>query len=429
VHFNDSLRANRALVDSIRRQALVLDPGVLQDGAKARRILTKEKAAAKDKEYEEFLFSDAPDNLKRRVQANAQAPLSSRWLSALPLEAAGYVVGKEDWHDLVAARFALPFADTPTFCGCGEPYSEEHELTCPLGGLIMARHDGIRDWCLKMLQGVFKQLRTEPSLHELSDEQKEELKSKYRTSNLGDHPRGDFSVVGFWREHQRAYFDVRVWNHLAPSNSNAPSLEVHRRHERAKRREYDARIQLENGSFCPLVFSSNGGVAPAAQAFLSHLSAVVEKQKGISRGVVASFMYTELSFSLARAFVACLRGTHEKGDMTVFNRLSFSNRGVVDNRPLRDRFDIGAIEQIVADARLPEMQFDLREFETAVAPETVRGPQSHRERRSHESEEAEVHSNHYDAYTSSLGPRRSHSHVADARPPPTCPSAGVKWRL
>ena len=63
-----------------------------------------------------------------------------------------------------------------------------------------------------------------------------------------------------WDSSKRsAYFDVRVFNSYASSNSKSSTKACYRRHEKEKRREYERRIlEVEHGTFTPLVMSTSG---------------------------------------------------------------------------------------------------------------------------------------------------------------------------
>ena len=63
--------------------------------------------------------------------------------------------------------------------------------------------------------------------------------------------------------HQRAYFDVKVFNPTAPSYCATSVPSLYRRFEKEKRRKYEqSRIRkVELSSFVPLVFSTSGGVS------------------------------------------------------------------------------------------------------------------------------------------------------------------------
>jgi len=79
----------------------------------------------------------------------------------------------------------------------------------------------------------------------------------HRTSNIEDGARLDVSAQGFWGDrHERAFFDVHVFNPLAPSNCWASLNATYRRHEIIKKRSYEQRVrEVQHGSFTLLVFS------------------------------------------------------------------------------------------------------------------------------------------------------------------------------
>ena len=80
-------------------------------------------------------------------------------------------------------------------------------------------------------------------------------------SNSEDRASLDVCAQGFWGDrHQRAFFDVRVFNPLAPSNYRSSLTSAYRHHETQKRRRYEERVwEIEHGSFTPLVFSATQG--------------------------------------------------------------------------------------------------------------------------------------------------------------------------
>ena len=72
----------------------------------------------------------------------------------------------------------------------------------------------------------------------------------------------DISAAGFWRgQHQKAYFDVKVFNTNASSYRGSQVSSLYRKFEKDKRQKYEQRIQaIEMASFIPLVFSTSGGI-------------------------------------------------------------------------------------------------------------------------------------------------------------------------
>ena len=99
----------------------------------------------------------------------------------------------------------------------------------------------------------------------------------HRTANSEDNARLDIKADNFWsRDRQSAFFDIRVFNPLAPSNRNHTLTSCYRRNEQEKRRTYDQRVRvIEHGSFTPLVFSASGGMGPTARVFYKKLASMI----------------------------------------------------------------------------------------------------------------------------------------------------------
>ena len=69
------------------------------------------------------------------------------------------------------------------------------------------------------------------------------------------------SARGVWIRGNKAYFDVKVFNPLARSYFNQTLKAAHKSNENAKKRLYMERvINVEHGTFTPLVFTCLGGI-------------------------------------------------------------------------------------------------------------------------------------------------------------------------
>ena len=100
------------------------------------------------------------------------------------------------------------------------------------------------------------------------------------TSSCEDGARLDVSAQGFWKDrHERAFFDVRVFNPLAPNNCKFSLNATYRWHENHKRRNYKQQVwEIKHGSFTPLVFSATGGMVPAATITYKRLASLLAKK-------------------------------------------------------------------------------------------------------------------------------------------------------
>ena len=119
-----------------------------------------------------------------------------------------------------------------------------------------------------------------------------------------------------------AFFDIRVFNPFAKShlNSNQTLDAVFRKQEAQKKRSYNQRvIEVEHGSFTPVVTSSYGGFGKETRAFLSKLIEKLSEKNGMERSEVASHVRAKVSFELIRCQVACIRGSRSLWKKTLIN--------------------------------------------------------------------------------------------------------------
>ena len=97
----------------------------------------------------------------------------------------------------------------------------------------------------------------------------------------GGEARPDLRARGFWRHGQNAYFDVRVTNTNSASQSNLTAAKVYAKHEKEKKKNYNQRImQIEHGTFTPLIYSVNGGIGPECEQFHKHLAEKIAEKSG-----------------------------------------------------------------------------------------------------------------------------------------------------
>ena len=84
----------------------------------------------------EEVKSLADDKLKRYIELVCEKG-SGAWLSALPLQAMGFVLNKQEFRDGICLRYGWRIPNTPTYCACGTKNSVDHTLNCKLGGYSM----------------------------------------------------------------------------------------------------------------------------------------------------------------------------------------------------------------------------------------------------------------------------------------------------
>ena len=140
-----------------------------------------------------------------------------------------------------------------------------HALSCKKGGFIAQCHENIKNLLVSLLAKVCKNVESEPHLLEITSES-----LNYATANTSDEARLDIKAQGFWQHGQVTYFDVRVTHVNAASQKQQPTAKIFRQHEQAKKREYLERVlRVQQGSFTPLIFGTNGGLGEECQKNLA----------------------------------------------------------------------------------------------------------------------------------------------------------------
>jgi len=250
------------------------------------------------------LHSRLPRHLQRAVELCSEKGASS-WLSVLPIEDHGFALHKGAFRDALCLRYNWSPPQLPQKCVCGHSFSVDHAFNCSTGGLPTVRHNELRDFTAKVMTEVCHDVCIEPPLQPLTGEA-----LAFTTANTEEGARLDISAQGFWgNRHQRAFFDVRVFNPNAQSYRRVPLASMYHRQEREKQRQYEQRVrEVELGSFTPLVFSTTGGMAKTTTVAYKRLASLLAVKRDQPYSLVLSWLRCNLSFSLLRSAITCLRG-------------------------------------------------------------------------------------------------------------------------
>jgi hypothetical protein len=132
---------------------------------------------------------------------------TGQWLSVLPSAVNGAELSAQEFRDAPLLRHARGPPDLPPFCGgCNQKFSICHALECKKGGLVISRHNEIRDKLSNLASKALSPpaVRDEPKIHtcrnpeEKSDKENQanSVKSLFR-NNLNED-RGDILIRGLW---------------------------------------------------------------------------------------------------------------------------------------------------------------------------------------------------------------------------------------
>ena len=319
LEFETSVRITNNLTNLIVNQERSLE-NLDEDGLRILINKTKlEKEKRLNDKFEE-LKERVDEDLKRCLD-NAKEKGAGSWLSALPIEALGYVLNKQEFRDSLCLRYGWKVPNTPLYCHCGEKNSVDHALICKKGGYVHMRHDRIRDLEASILSDVCKDVRVEPDLLPVGN-------STVSSTNKAVKARLDVSAVGIWSPMERTFLDVRVLHPNSPSYRGQTTKSLYEQHETEKKRSYNQRIiQVEKATFTPLVFSTTGGMAPECTRFHKKVAQLVSKKTKEEYSHVMSHLRTRLRFTLLKSTLLALRGERGKRNKcrpTKISDLSFN---------------------------------------------------------------------------------------------------------
>ena len=74
--------------------------------------------------------------------------------------------------------------------------------------------------------------------------------------------------------------------------------------------EYNEKVlQVDHGTFTPLVFSTYGSMGRECHKFYSRLSDLLSEKRNLPRSAVANWVRSKVCFALLKSSLLCLRGS------------------------------------------------------------------------------------------------------------------------
>ena len=123
----------------------------------------------------------------------------------------------------------------------------------------------------------------------------------------------DIHARGFWERKRSAFFDVHVCHPNAESYKDLTPKQIYKEHVNEKKRQYVERVmEIEQGTFTPLVFTTTGGMADEYVVYHSRLAELIANKKGESYSSAISWIRAKVSFAMLRSAILCLRGSRSR---------------------------------------------------------------------------------------------------------------------
>jgi hypothetical protein len=212
------------------------------------------------------------DTKMKRILQLSQENGAGTWLTALPIQRLGYTLNKQEFRDSVCLRYGWNVPNTPSFCQCGKKNDIDHTLSCQLGGYVIIRHNRVRDIEADLMKEVCHNVQVEPELMPIERDRV--------NGNTSEKARLDVAGVGVWGAYEKTFLDIRIMHPNSDSYINKPIDKVYSHHESIKKRAYNERvIQVEKGSFTPIVGSTFGGMGTEANRHHKRIATLIAQKR------------------------------------------------------------------------------------------------------------------------------------------------------
>jgi hypothetical protein len=242
-------------------------------------------------------------------------------LSVLPSTVNGTVLSAQEFQDESSMRHAETPHNFPDKCdGCDAHFSPQHALGCKKGGLVIFRHNEIRDKLVNLASRVFtpSAVREEPLIHSCATEKVKNSPSPKNTQNIdketatGEDERGDLLIRGFWTAavprlhsgHACHRQGLEVLLQMDPVQSVRDAT------RKEKKRKCLGACLENRRRFTPFVLSVDGLLGREAKTFAKRLAVMKLAGKWQKPHLqVCGCVKARLSAAAVRATHLCLRGS------------------------------------------------------------------------------------------------------------------------
>ena len=198
-------------------------------------------------------------------------------------------------------RYKKPLLNVPALCdGCGATFNLSHALSCRKGGLIVRRHNEVRDTVGDLSRLVCSPVNQEPIVKEANIQE-----------NL-PALRADLAIRGEWDRQTEALLDIRVVDTDVQSYANRSPMEVLGVAEKEKKMKYSLACEERRGTFTPFCCSVDGLSGHEAETFLKRLGDCLAVKWDKSYSEVMGWVRARLMFAVLRSSIMCLRGARTK---------------------------------------------------------------------------------------------------------------------
>ena len=121
---------------------------------------------------------------------------ASNWFTAIPLKDMDFDLNRRAFRDAVRLRYDWQIPDQPSVCVFGSMFTVDHAMICLRGGLVIQRHNEIRDLQAELVGMVCYDMQVEPALQPITGEELDKGTNQAPDARLDVHCRGSGSDRG-----------------------------------------------------------------------------------------------------------------------------------------------------------------------------------------------------------------------------------------
>ena len=171
------------------------------------------------------------------------------------------------------------------------------------------RHNRVRDLEADLMKEVCHNVQVEPQLLPI---EKDRLDGG---SNTRKKARLDVAGGGVWGAYEKTFLDIRIMHPNSESYKDMSIEAVYKHHEKLKKKAYNERVlQVEKGSFTPIVGSTFGGMGIEANRHHNRIASLIAQKRNEEYADVINYIRTRLRFSLLKSVLTAIRGVRGKSN-------------------------------------------------------------------------------------------------------------------
>ena len=214
--------------------------------------------------------------------------------------------------------------------GCGAKFALDHALTCKKGGLVIGRHDEVKNELADMAIKAYRpsMVRDEPMIHPCRDTPQGPQAENADVQVLNqrkNQERGDIEIRNLWSRGKSCIIDCKVSYLDSKTYKNRPAEKVLEEHEQAKKRKHLQSCVDQRRDFTPFVVSCDGMMGKEADNTLKKLASKLSEKWDRPYSHTCGYLKARMSITVVRATHMCLRGSRIPAKAISYRRMQMED--------------------------------------------------------------------------------------------------------